>query len=65
MKKLQLIIALPSAILFLVSYLLNNYLCLFISLGGIFIATVIRIIRINKRGYVLGHPDAEKYDYHV
>ncbi|WP_275669547.1 hypothetical protein [Metabacillus litoralis] len=29
------------------------------------ITIVIRIIRINKRGHVFGHPDAEIYDYHI
>ncbi|GAA0603100.1 MULTISPECIES: hypothetical protein [Virgibacillus] len=57
LKKIQLIIGLPSGILLLTSLFLDYRIGLFISLGGGLVALIIRQIRLQKYVYMLGHPD--------
>ncbi len=57
MKKIQLMIAVPSLILLLLSLLLNSKTGSFISLGGVFVSVIIRQIRLHRYSYMLGHPD--------
>ncbi|WP_156291869.1 hypothetical protein [Oceanobacillus salinisoli] len=57
MKKIQLLIAVPSAILLFLSLFLNYKTGLFISMGGVFVSFIIRQIRLQKYSYMLGHPD--------
>ncbi|APH05817.1 hypothetical protein [Bacillus weihaiensis] len=62
LRQLQFFLALPSAILSLLAYLVKNDFLFFLSLGGIFIAVCIRMIRIHKRGHILSHPDSRSFD---
>ncbi|MFC2949993.1 hypothetical protein [Virgibacillus sediminis] len=57
MKKIQLMIAVPSSILLFLSLFLGYNTGLYISMGGIFVSLIIRQIRIQKYAYMLGHPD--------
>ncbi|WP_010532241.1 hypothetical protein [Lentibacillus jeotgali] len=57
MKKAQSIFAIPSLSLFFIFLLLNYRTGVFISLGVILIALIIRQIRLQKYTYILGHPD--------
>lgn len=57
MRKIQLMISLPSSILLIYSLLTDYKTGLFISLGGVFVSLIIRQIRLQKYSYMLGHPD--------
>ncbi|WP_430787286.1 hypothetical protein VBD025_16050 [Virgibacillus flavescens] len=57
MKKIQLMIGVPSLILLFLSLFLNYKSGLLISIGGAFVSLIIRQIRLQKYSYMLGHPD--------
>lgn len=57
MKKIQLLIALPSILLLCVSLFFDLDYLLYLSLAGFLLAMDIKQFRMRNRMYELGHPD--------
>ena len=64
LKKLQIIISLPSVILMSISLIFNYKYLMYISLAGIFLALIIKQVRSSRKKYVLGHPERKKDKYY-
>ncbi|MGA9288029.1 MAG: hypothetical protein WBV93_06710 [Anaerobacillus sp.] len=63
MKIVQAIIAIPSAICLCVSLFISYHPGILISFCGIFVALLVRLIRVHNDTYMLGHPDRHADDY--
>ncbi|MDT9025819.1 hypothetical protein [Rossellomorea yichunensis] len=57
MKRIQLLIALPSILLLCVSLFFDLDYLLYLSLAGFLLTMVIKQFRMRHRMYELGHPD--------
>ena len=62
MKKLQLLIALPSILLVSVALFFHLDFLFYLSLAGIFLAMMIKQFRMRGQMYEMGHPDGVDED---
>ncbi|WP_273851991.1 hypothetical protein [Guptibacillus spartinae] len=64
MKKTQIIIAVPSSLLLVISMITSYKAGLFIAMAGLFVALLLRQIRLWKYRAILDHP-SRRYDGEV